>query len=297
MSLLVSVVVVTYRKFDNIRKAITSILNQDYPHIELIVSDDGSPNFPREQIESIIESLGHNNIESVQIIHHEKNVGTVKNINYAYYKAKGDILFPLAGDDCLYTNTVVSQVAAHFNDTSSNVLVTSRVICNNGKAIYTLPLKKNLKKIKKLSTPYLQHRAIIREQFYDMASGSVLYIRKSFFIKVGGFDESYRLWEDGPFITKFTNENTIDTRYDIQSIVYSTDGISNSGTNSLMRVDRLHYNETDRICGYEGLDIFTKRTVDYINKRYKAEDKIAVAILYVKYLDVIWSKILYRLGI
>ena len=43
----VSVIILTYNQMDYLYDAIKSVLNQDYPNIELIVSDDASCNFQK----------------------------------------------------------------------------------------------------------------------------------------------------------------------------------------------------------------------------------------------------------
>ena len=76
---LVTVEMLTYKKFDYLEASLNSVFAQDYPNIEIIISDDGSPNFYKEYIENIINKKT-NNIKNVQIIHHEVNLGTVKNL-------------------------------------------------------------------------------------------------------------------------------------------------------------------------------------------------------------------------
>lgn len=47
---LVSVIVLTYRKFDLLEENLNSIYMQDYPNIEIIIGDDGSDNFDYDMI-------------------------------------------------------------------------------------------------------------------------------------------------------------------------------------------------------------------------------------------------------
>ena len=77
-----SVVVLCYRHFEHLDNAISSVLSQDYKRIELIISDDGSDNFPTEKIHKFIEKNKTPNICSVTVRREPKNVGTVKHLNH-----------------------------------------------------------------------------------------------------------------------------------------------------------------------------------------------------------------------
>ena len=55
---LVSVIVLTYRKFDNLYKALLSVTKQTYSNLELIIQDDGSEFFPEDEIRSYLREQG-----------------------------------------------------------------------------------------------------------------------------------------------------------------------------------------------------------------------------------------------
>lgn len=110
----VSVIILTYNQMDYLYDAIKSVLNQDYPNIELIVSDDASCNFQKGMLEKFIEENKTDNIKNTIIIVNSSNVGTVKNINGALKKCTGDIIMPLASDDVFYDKTIVSKVVDRF---------------------------------------------------------------------------------------------------------------------------------------------------------------------------------------
>ena len=74
---LVTVVVLTFRRFDNLENNINSILSQSYRNIEVIISDDGSENFDELKIKSL---FSENKNMKFHIIHSKKNFGTVKNL-------------------------------------------------------------------------------------------------------------------------------------------------------------------------------------------------------------------------
>ena len=51
---LFTIILVLYKKFDNVYQALDSVFCQTYQNIELIVTDDGSPNFPIKEINEYI---------------------------------------------------------------------------------------------------------------------------------------------------------------------------------------------------------------------------------------------------
>ena len=72
---LITANIVYYNNGDYIFEAIDSVLSQDYPEIELIISDDCSASFPEERIRNYVESNKRDNIKRVVIRRNEKNEG------------------------------------------------------------------------------------------------------------------------------------------------------------------------------------------------------------------------------
>ena len=69
---LVSVIIATYRRPENLNNAINSVLNQTYPNIELIVVDDNDNNSEyRVSTEKIIDKFSENT--KLKYIKHKKN--------------------------------------------------------------------------------------------------------------------------------------------------------------------------------------------------------------------------------
>ena len=54
---IVSVIVLTYNKFDNIERNLKSIQCQDYVDLEIIIHDDCSDDFPKEKIIEILSFI------------------------------------------------------------------------------------------------------------------------------------------------------------------------------------------------------------------------------------------------
>lgn len=230
LSKLVTCIIPTYKKFDFFESAIESVLKQDYPEIELIITDDASDNFNEEYIDSYIRKNKKDNIKNICIIKHKKNIGTVKNLNYAVSQCNGEIIIPLACDDIFRTENIISKIVERFEQSKCQILVCSRLKVSQdlSKKIRQMPhpgYRKFIDKYLDSAENQFVHLAV--GEGMEFASGAAMYYKKDFFDKLGGYDERYLLWEDGPFIAKVTREGyAIKTGYDIVSIYYRDGGIS-----------------------------------------------------------------------
>lgn len=97
---LLSAQVLHYNNGDLILETLDSVFKQDYPRIELIVSDDCSPaGFDRDAISRYIEQNKRANIYHWQLRQNDKNEGTVRHLELLRELAQGEILLPIAADD------------------------------------------------------------------------------------------------------------------------------------------------------------------------------------------------------
>ena len=240
---LVTCIILSYKKFEFLPDALHSVLHQTYPKIELLITDDASPGFDefRNQLETMIEREKRDNILRCEIHHHPENVGTVKNINSMLRIASGEYYFLLSGDDEFYDETVVSAVVDRFLETGADFLSCSRMYCTNAmKPVKVLPTRQDLRMIRKMNTAQKQFRSFAVFQYHNIASGSAMYYSKRHFVEFGLFDESYRLWEDGPRLAKYTQAGRmIETAFDIVAIRYRGGGISNLAPGSSAEKIRL----------------------------------------------------------
>lgn len=280
---LVSIVILTYKKFEFIWGAIDSVYSQDYPVIQLIISDDGSDNFPEFEIERYLQNKKATNIQSYKIIHHEQNVGTVKNLNIAYDNADGEFIYPLSNDDIFAANDVVSRITSTFLKKDCNVVITSRLKCKeDGTPICLIPLRSELKYVNRLNTRKKQFKAFITEQYYDMASGSALYLRKKFWTDVGKFDERYILWEDGPFIAKALSIDRIEICCDIVSIRYRIGGVSSGKKHPQLIKEKYMFDNYDKLAYASQLDWKSRAKIKFDIERSNANSKKNIILSYIE---------------
>ena len=89
---LVSVIMPTYNAEAYIKEAVNSIVNQTYPHFELLICDDGSTDNTIEIINSIQDPR-------IQLFRNNKNLGNLKTTNFLFSKCKGEYIAIQDADD------------------------------------------------------------------------------------------------------------------------------------------------------------------------------------------------------
>jgi glycosyltransferase involved in cell wall biosynthesis len=106
MNPLVSVIAVCYNHERFVRDALTSVVQQTYDNIELIVVDDASTDGSARVIQSFV-----NDHPNVDFIIHTVNKGNCATFNSGFARAKGDFVIDLATDDILLPERIATGVA------------------------------------------------------------------------------------------------------------------------------------------------------------------------------------------
>lgn len=99
---LISVIITNYNYGQYITKAISSVLNQTYSNIELLIINDGSTDNSDEVIKNIIAENPDRNIHYIN----RKNKGVVYTRNEGMRFAKGEFISYLDADDYFNTNYI-----------------------------------------------------------------------------------------------------------------------------------------------------------------------------------------------
>lgn len=103
---LVSVHVVTYNQRHLVEETLASILAQDYPAFEIVVSDDGSSDGTAELLQSYAERLP----DKVVALTGGPNLGISGNSNRCLARCRGKYVAFLAGDDLMLPGKLSRQV-------------------------------------------------------------------------------------------------------------------------------------------------------------------------------------------
>lgn len=228
----VTVVTATYRNFEHLFQTMLSVFEQSYPEIQYIITDDGSADFPENEIEEFIKTNNKKQYD-VLVIHQAENLGTVKNLNSAYKQGKGEYFINLSCGDVFFDVNVVERIVNEFLTRNSDVIVTTRILYKGDfEPVCFLPHYEERQIIAKWKTGIEQYKAFITGMSYDMASGSAMHFSRKILETIGYFDERYVLWEDGPFLAKYLQIGKIDCAYDIISIWYESGGGSDTRSKS-----------------------------------------------------------------
>lgn len=115
---LVSVIMATFNEPKQfIEESISSILNQTYSNLELLIADDS---ISEETINVIDEFASKDN--RVHVIRKEKRMGFVCALNIALFQAKGEYIARMDGDDVALPERFEKQVAYFQNNRKIDVL-------------------------------------------------------------------------------------------------------------------------------------------------------------------------------
>jgi glycosyltransferase involved in cell wall biosynthesis len=108
---LVSVGIPTYNRLDRLRRAVESVLDQDYPNVEVVVSDNASTDGTAAWMDDL--AAHHPNV-AYHRNHH--NVGATANFNLVRQACEGELLMWLGDDDVLEPGYVSACAAALAGD-------------------------------------------------------------------------------------------------------------------------------------------------------------------------------------
>ena len=116
----VTIAIPAYNEQDNIKAAITSVANLDYPKdkMEIIVVNDGSKDNTKEKA---LESIRENKLYNIKLVNQE-NKGKGAALNHALRLATGEIFVCLDADSVVKESTL-KRILAHFEDEETAVVL------------------------------------------------------------------------------------------------------------------------------------------------------------------------------
>lgn len=187
----VSVICTCYNHENYVLDALNSIINQSYPNIQLIITDD----FSKDNSVSVINEWLEAN-QNIIFIKNSKNKGSTKTFNKAFEYVTGEYIIDLAADDILLENCIEEQIKAFESSKYENLAI---VYAN----IDLIDENKNF-----ISTYYQTDEFPESGDIYKMIIGRTTkicsvaaMIKKNIFESVGQYDENL-VYEDLDFWTR-----------------------------------------------------------------------------------------------
>lgn len=93
----ITLLLLCYNQQDTIGEAIAGALAQDYPNLEIVISDDASKDGTIEQIEASLS--GYDGPHRIKLLCNPVNLGIGGNIDQAVRQSTGELIFIAGGDD------------------------------------------------------------------------------------------------------------------------------------------------------------------------------------------------------
>lgn len=244
----VSIIIPTYKRSDRIKRAIDSVLSQEYKNFELIVVDDNDPSDIERKLteEAVNEYLS---LPYFKYIQHDRNKNGSAARNTGIKATSGDYITFLDDDDEYYPHKIGLQVQV-LNNLDHNIWG----------ACYTLYDKIDQYGKLQVSSELVEGNLLVQALSKNLyiGSGSNFMVTRKALNDINGFDESFKRNQDLEFLVRLL------TKYKMKSISSSTFLIHNE-----IRENKFTFEEL--------MDINSKyrktfkRTIDSLNTKEQSE--------------------------
>ncbi len=235
MDKLVSVVVATYHRDEPLKSALSSLAQQTYENMEIVLVDDNADAEWNEKVCKIVSEFKQEN-PNMPILHmsNESNLGSAKTRNYGIEMAKGEYITFLDDDDIYLPNKVENQIKFMIENELDYCVTDLDLYYDNGK----LAEHKTRDYIKSLDSKDLFEYHLM----YHITGTDTMMFKKEYLIKIGGFapidvgDEFYLMQRAIENCGKFGYLNVCDVR----AIVHTTDEGLSSGEGKIRGENQLY---------------------------------------------------------
>ncbi|GCL34679.1 putative glycosyl transferase [Planktothrix agardhii CCAP 1459/11A] len=196
---LVSICIPTYNGEKYLTEALLSAVNQTYPNLEIIISDDSSTDKTLE----IIDSFQKKSLVKLLVFQHEQ-YGLAKNWNYCISQAQGKYIKFLFQDDLLESNCLEQFVNLAETDAEIGLVFSPRNIILSPEAISNKILLKayygyqdlhqawsNLKPIQ-MGKDLLADPQLLQNPLNKIGEPSTVLLKKATVEQLGGFDSEFK---------------------------------------------------------------------------------------------------------
>lgn len=199
--MVISIITSCYNRATTIRTAVESVLAQDYNDIEYIIVDGASRDNTMAVVRNCLDGAKHiGNKDGVEIltlngktikIISEPDRGMYEALNKGIRCATGEIIGMVHSDDFLYSNTIISEIAAQIQKTNADLLY--------GDGLY-IDCKKPTKIIRNWVGGEFS-KSKVRHGWLPLHP--TCYIRRDVMMREGLYDESYEIASDSELLVRY----------------------------------------------------------------------------------------------
>lgn len=179
----VSIIVPCYNQAHFLNEALQSVLEQTYLDWECIIVNDGSSDNSEEIAINWTEK------DTRFKYFHKENGGLANARNFGIQRAKHNIILPLDSDDKINKNLIL-EVINEFNNSQADIVHYDVEFFGEKKGVYPLP-------------NYSYKKLLLRNTFIACTP-----FRKDNCLKIGGYDEKLKSFEDWDLWIRMLNENS-----------------------------------------------------------------------------------------
>lgn len=210
---LVSVLIPAHNEEVGIRSTINSVLKTNYPHLEIVIINDGSTDRTHDIVRTCIATYRRQHPKSNATLQYRKvlNGGKARALNLALSLARGDILITIDAD-CVMDRRTIKNMVKHFTDPRVVSVAGNVIIGNRVRSVGII------QHLEYLYGFYFKRADSIFNSVYIVGGAAAAY-RKKIVAQLGGFDENI-ITEDIELSTRLL-DNGYRVRYAADAIVYT----------------------------------------------------------------------------
>lgn len=203
---LVSVLIPAYNEGESIILTINSLLNNNYPNLEIIVIDDGSTDRTCEICKPFEDK------RLIRLFRNKKRYGKAYSLNLGLKEAKGEYIIPV-DSDTTFSKDVIENLLYHFKDPKVGA-VSGNICVRNPK----VNLLTKLQACEYLQSISLGRRFLSFANLLPIVSGAFGCYRKDVLSSVGGWEPE--LGEDLDISLK-VRELNLKIKFEPEAIAYT----------------------------------------------------------------------------
>lgn len=179
---LVTVYIPTFNRVELLKRAVKSVRQQTYQNLEIIIVDDCSKDGTRAYLEEIKKQDSR-----IRYFIKDKNSGACVSRNIAIESANGEFITGLDDDDYFIEDRIEIFIRSWDNENKKLVGLCTPVfskVGNKNKLISKISYMLGIKSIRK------------RDMYFANYVGNQVFTKTVLLRKIGGFDKSFRAWQD-----------------------------------------------------------------------------------------------------